>query len=80
MTQVPVAGAVDDGLVAPVLVVVSYSIGEADGGVLDCEIDGRVGVGNCVGPVKSRKEVLVGTNSAVEVAGVVGGRRLVPSR
>lgn len=79
MAPVPVPGAVDDGLVAPVLVMVSDSIGEADGGVLDCEVDGRVGVGNCVGPVKSREEVLVGTNSAVEVAGVVGGCGLFPS-
>lgn len=79
MAPVPVAGFVDDGLVAPVLVMVPNAIGKADGSVLDCEVDGGVSVRDCVGPVKSGEEVLVGTNSAVQVAWVVSGCGLVRS-
>lgn len=77
VTPVPVSGPVDDGLVAPVLVVVADSVGEGDGRVADLEVDDGIGVGYGVGPVQAREEVLVRADGAVELAWVVRGGDLL---
>lgn len=59
VSPVPVPGPVDDGLVAPVLVVVPDAVGKGDGIAAHLQVDGGVGVRDGVGPVQAREEVLV---------------------
>lgn len=77
MAPVPLRGAVNEWLVAPVLIVIANAVGEVQPGIVaETEVDGRRGVRDGVRPANMWDDDLC-YSRFVEIAGVVSGCKLM---